>query len=416
MRERPAHPEMMQMVSSYCLGALAIDDLKINKDNFHDFLYAIKCHDLKTRNKAEVKHYKQSTYALRSKCLEASAGSMMTFEAYTWSINPEDFSSPYSAKSRAYASDITNYLAERQGLHAKITMGHVAEMAAMSDRFDSPEPILFALGGNTAVGKSFMAKNDMDFKKGIDDHGDASGALNPDTIKARLRFGQNHISNQQIHVEGYSLASKISAELHAKAIKSTMVVDRRLGDSNEINELIQLANHSGKKIIYKDIDAPLLLSCLRVLCRDIKKEPAVSFDVLASGYINMRGQRQNILDIVRQNATIKHYQLYVTDTEGHAALAAEKNQGVWQVIDQRLYDLALAGASQASQEVDDLKSLVLTPAVYQRYLTMGISQDQLQQYSGLSMVEAMTRHSMSLPQWEGMERLLGRRHGATDPI
>jgi cell fate (sporulation/competence/biofilm development) regulator YmcA (YheA/YmcA/DUF963 family) len=410
MQKQAVDPRLMQKIQAYCMGTSSIHSIVIDGDNYKDVLYAVKCHDLIMKDNPQLKIAQRTSYALRTQCLEASAGRLMTFEAYTKSIATENYAQPFSEKSKEYAANISNYVQERQGLHAKITMGYVAEMAAMSERFDLAEPTLFALGGNTAAGKSFMAKNDPELTKGIDEQGQATGSLNPDTVKTRLRFGQNNINDNQIHIEGCALSNKISMELYKKAIKTSMVVDKRLSNTAEINHLIKMANLSGKKIVFKDIDTPLLLSCLRVLCRNIKNQPAVSFDVIARGYMEIREQRQNVIDIVRSSDTIKNYQLYVNDSAGNCTLAAEKKNGEWRVANQHLLDEAVSGRKPAEQLVADLKETILSPALYAHYVKAGIKPDKLRPYQGRTLQQALTQHSDSLPQWDGIARRMGTHH------
>lgn len=401
--------EFRENLLQYLQGKKLARVLNINEDNYAEKLRYIKIFDLEykalPRKEKEALNLIHSTYELRTRCLVASKGKMHSFEAYTYSTDKRYFENPFSAISRDYASVESHYIPERVALHAVVTQNYVIDMYALSRRFGHQmKPKIYALSGNTAVGKSYMSRKDPNFKEILDEHGEARGAINPDTVKALLRKEVDAVTNQQIHIEGAALGVKIAEEIKEKALRTSIVIDERLGLTRTINPLIEMARQSGKELIIKDIDAPLELSVLRVLGRDVKFDPCVPYGPIAGGYKAIREEREKVIKLVLEAPEVVSYELYVTDELGKSGLAArkafdEKGRAYIEILDQDLYDYSLSGLEKAAKDIQVLKTKRITPDLWGRYKGMGVNTVNLRKYEDQIIEEALLKHSLKLPVW-----------------
>ncbi|MCH9621708.1 MAG: hypothetical protein S4CHLAM20_11340 [Chlamydiia bacterium] len=391
----------------YLKGVSSARELNINKNNYKEALVQIKIFDLEMDRVPHSRNtlgFQLSTYELRTRCLVASEGKMPSFEAYTKSINNKYFKNPFSMASREYASHEENYVTERVALHSQVVMKYSSDMIGLSNRFNNKEPTIYALSGNTAVGKSYMAKSDAEFVKGIDEDGEATGALNPDSVKALLRKEVDGVTNQQIHIEGFALNNKLKKEIYNKALQTSMVIDERLGTVTEINNIIEVAKKSGKKLVIKDIDAPLAVSTLRVLGRDVKTDPCVPFGPIAGGYKAIRRDRAEVMKTIIDSSQVKSYELYVTNESGKSGLAAKKKidrdgNGSLEVVDMQLLDYALSGEKKADEDIQALKDSKVSKEIFEEYNGL-VKNTPLTSYNGRSIDDALMAHSLVLPVWE----------------
>lgn len=395
----------------YMQGSLPASELKITEENCGEVLQAVKVLDLELDRKVGSRRgfgLKFSSYELRTRCLVASKGKMPSFEAYTKSVDPKYFENPFSSVSREYASHEENYVPERVGLHAQLTMKYLSDMSGLSKRFNNEEPTMYALSGNTAVGKSFMAKSDEEFMRGVDESGEATGALNPDTMKALLRKDVDGVTNQQIHIEGFAMNRKLADELHGKALQTSMVIDERLGTVSGTKDLIATAERTGKKLVIKDIDAPLAVSALRVLGRDVRKDPCVPFGPIAGGYKSIRAQRAAVIDLVVKSPQVKSYELSVMDESGRSGVAARKipatktEPATLEIVDKELFDYALSGQEKAERDIEALKTARVDSSLYGKYAGKGVKTESLKPFVGCSMEAALEQHSLALPKWQSV--------------
>jgi hypothetical protein len=401
-------PEFREVLVKYLKGEGLASDLGISPSTYKEVLKKIKIFDLELDRSPELRKslkLELSTNELRTRCLVASEGKMPSFEAYTKSIHPKYFENPFSTASREYASNEENYTPERTKAHAQIAMGFVADMIGLSDRFGSEQPTIYALSGNTAVGKSFMSKKDTDFAVGLDENGEARGALNPDTLKALLRRGVDGVTNQQIHIEGFALNRKLAEELKSKALQTSMVIDERLGSVFEVRKLLDIAKKSGKNLVIKDIDAPLEVSALRVLGRDIRTDPCVPFGPIAGGYKAIRKDREDVIKLILESPEVLGYELYVMDESGRSALAAKKILGKdgkpsdLEILDIELFAYSLSGGARAEEDITRVKNAKVEEALFAKYKGKGVSSSPLEKYKGFTLEEALMLHSLELPKW-----------------
>ena len=164
---------------------------------------------------------------------------------------------------------------KRVDLQEKIREAEYQKAVALSKRLGDAVPTIYALRGNTAAGKSTALKGDELFEKAINPKtGEPSGAINPDTIKNSIRAqardakGRNTMNDEQVYLEG-SMLSKRSANdilIHKeKQTKSSMVIDKRLEDVTDIDNILKIAKGTGREVKILDIETPLEMSLIRVL-------------------------------------------------------------------------------------------------------------------------------------------------------
>lgn len=365
-------------------GVIMVDEngklveTKINESNAKDVLKKMKGLDDTLRGQS---------YKLRNECLKRSGGSITSDEAYTYGEIPK------GKAMDAYLDNPDNWLAERRQLHDLIIAGEFEKAQALSERLGDEEPTIYALRGNTAAGKTTRLRNDRDFAK----TGDTSGAINPDTYKAQLRTADSAIDYSptafQTHEEGSMLARRLSRMVEGATpplSEMSMVIDKRLNKTKNIDELIATAERLGRPVKIMDVDSPLETSCQRVLTRAIAGEdPAVPFGAVAEGYEGIRQNRAALIEQVKNNPAIKEYVLYVTDEAGKSVKVAEKKIGVFTILDQPLYERALDGSTQDS--VNKVKATVIDDAYIQK--ADEYMRPFLERYRGKTLGEALDAHS-----------------------
>jgi len=377
------------------------ENLKLNPQNTREILNYIKIIDLETdRLSLQEKRERgidrnQSTYPLRTYCLQASEGKMTTFEAYTKSINIKLYTNPFAPASREYASHEYNYIPERVKDHVRILAEYATDMMALSKRLTTSKRTFFCVGGNTAVGKSRCVKEDKAFASGLV-NGELLGALNPDTVKYKLRKDVSGVTNQQVHVEGVAVGQKLSLELQNRALKASIVIDERLGVPSVIQSLLDKAQQTKAVVRLKDIEGPLMLSCLRVLGRNVKTEPCVPFDPIAVGYKTLRENRNMVIELIRKSDTVEAYELFAVNEQNQTCLVASKTKGVFTIFDQSMYDRATSKTEDG--EIIKVKSILITPEFIEFAANLpGVNVGALQKYTGKTIATALEEHSQTLP-------------------
>jgi hypothetical protein len=390
-------PEHRKLITDYLLGKTTISTLNITKSNCKEFLRSIKIIDLDLdRFESSRKDFQKgrSTYELRTLCIMASEGTMPTYEAYTRSINPDYFKNPFSKEAMEYAAKEENYVPERVRLHARVTQNYVIQALQLSRRLSSSEPTIYALRGNTAAGKSSKAKLDKEFQKGLDEGGEATGSLNPDTIKFFLRKNIDGVTNQQIHAEGCGVWTQINGELLTKTKSTSYIIDERLAKAESLSKCTKSAEKQKGSVVLKDIDAPLMLSCLRVLSRDVRLDPCVPYGPIASGYAETRQYRGSIIEVVKNNPLIKQYDLYVTAEDGQSILTCQKRDGVFTILNEKLYQKA---TTYDKGETETVKTTKISKELIGEFKPFGLKTETLEGYIGLTIEQALLKHSLKTP-------------------
>ncbi len=397
-------PILRDKIRLYLAGSLRAKEIGITKETYREVLLAIKIIDLEDDRKTHKKEQAFSTYELRSLCLKASEGELHSFEAYTKSFKSGYFENPFSPQSRSYAAKSENYIPERIRFHANILQKYVIDAFSLSRRFNDDTPTMYVLRGNTAVGKTYAIKNDPRLSKAIDEQGIVKGALCTDTVKSMLRHRVDGVTNNQIHIEGAELEDFITQELRTHVLGLSMIVDQR-NAFGFVKVLVSDAEKTGKKFVLKDIDAPLMVSALRVLKRDPKCDPCVPFGPIADGLKGLRKDRFQIIDLVLNSKSIKQYELYVTDTKGKSGIAARKtvsrlsDQARLEIIDQTLYDYATSEEG-AEAEIRKVRGTIIVTELCNSYADRLSNLFKVHPFKGQTVEAALYRHSRTLPEWD----------------
>lgn len=399
-------PELSSAISAYLRGEAHLDSISIDESNSQLVLNTLKYVDLRNdrldRQARKAMQLQNTTYELRTLCLQASNGKMQSFEAYTKSMNPKYFDNPFSPISRAYAAYSDNYIPERVALHAMVLRQYTIEIHALAQRYDqTQQPVIYALRGNTATGKTWSAKNDPECRQGLDENGEMVGSLATDRVKGLLRKNVNRVTNQQIHFEGAALNGRITGEMRRKAVGSTMIVDELLKFSTDIQSLIHDAKNSGKTLVIKDLDAPLAISALRVLTRDVNTEPCAPMTAIEMGLLAIRENRKEVLNQALASPTVSRYELHVMSQTGRTGLAAFKQingeNGVLKIVDPELFQTAMGDSAASQAEIQELKGKTVGELASR--FPGKVNTEKLKPYLDLPIDQALLHRSKILPEW-----------------
>ncbi|NNB88732.1 annexin [Corallococcus exiguus] len=366
----------------------------VTPENAKDVLKLVKAADLRTGKTA-------GSYEVRQAILERSGGKVSTFEAFTVGEPPKDGS------LWTWLEEPKNWVPERRELQQKLLNTELDKAQTLSDRLE-PNTV-YALRGNTAAGKTTAVKSDPHLKsKVLDEHGELSGALNPDPIKAKIAEAHDgKISTSQAHVEGSIISQRVENEMLSRP-GSSVVYDKRFAGESDIPRMLKAVEGRNVKIV--DLEVPLETSSVRVLMRNPgTADPLVPFEAVEGGF---KGVRQNRLELlmgregefqgVINNPKITDYKLMVTDNTGKQVLVAEKRNGTWHGPDtaekQALFDRAVMESPAA--EAARVKNTVIDDAFIDRQVGAitdpGFAQKmraRLTEYKGKTLGEALEQHS-----------------------
>ncbi len=369
-----------------------LQQLSVSKENAKSVLQEIKSKD---------ETIKGPSYKLRKEVLKLSAGTIMTYEAYTYANQI-----PQGGNLDAYLDNPDNWLPERLDFQKGIISGECEKAFALSKRLQDSEPTIYALRGNTASGKSTAIKSNELFKKSLDENGQATGAINPDTYKTAIKAieadaGRQTVGHDQAHEEGSTIARKITQEvLNSEA---SMVIDKRMNKEKNILELVKMAQETGKVIRILDVDVPLQTSLIRVLGRAIGGvDPNVPFGAVVEGFEGIRTNRVSLLQQVRDNPKIKDYVLYGMDENGDSVKMAEKTNGAFMVIEEQMENLKKILKENPQTEIETLGKTVIDESYIQGIMDKTPDgqkekvQTSLQRYTGKTLQQALNEHALKL--------------------
>ncbi|GEM_PF-2690562 len=372
----------------------SLKEITVTQENAKNVLFEIKKQDETLKGKS---------YELRRELVKRSGGDILTHEAYTYVTDI-----PKGSDIDSFLDNPGNWVPERNALHQEIIDSEYTKAIALSDRLNDPTPTMYALRGNTAAGKTTAVRNNELFKKALDQNGQPSGAINPDSYKNGLRSsdvieGKQSVGHAQTHEEGSMLARKISHKISNS--ESSMVIDKRMNKEKNITELIKTAEKNSKAVKILDVDVPLETSLIRVLGRKVGgDDPLVPFDAIAEGFEGVRTNRKKLVKEVINNQNIQDYVLYAADESGVSAKIAEKVNGTFTVLEgqeetfKRVLDQGKDTESTITQmagtvinEAYILKILLNTP--HDRHASTRTS---LERYSGKTLKEALNLHAQKL--------------------
>jgi hypothetical protein len=196
-----------------------------------------------------------------------------------------------------------SWSSERRELHGEIVEKFIAQAEALSVRLmgHDPEPTIYALRGAPGAGKTTALRQGNEMFAGIlDEDGQPAGAIAPDIFKIPLMAGGG-ISHSQIHDKSSVIARKIDKTLTHSDI--SVVYDKLMNYPGNIEDMITNAQETERKVKVLDVDVPLELSAVRVLCR--KKggdDPLVPFKMVSEAFIGIRRNRRELFSQLESNA------------------------------------------------------------------------------------------------------------------
>jgi hypothetical protein len=299
-----------------------------------------------------------------------------------------------------------NWHPERRQLHDRLIAVQKAAAQSFAEVIERSgrQPTLFALRGNTATGKTRMATQTVPvLAKALKESGGV-GCINPDLFKRSLAEipGKAKLSSAQVHAESCVLADRLEDGLRlqktASGATASMLVDKRLAGTHEIDAYIKLAEETGRKVELCDIDAPLERSLMGVLQRkpggDAPRPPYVA---VATGFSAVRGNRLDVIDKFLSNPALGSYHLFGTAKSGSKVAVASVVNGELSIHDPELYESITALQGVAAGDTGDQ---VIDTALIDR-LTKDIddparaadARAALERYAGMTWSGALAAHS-----------------------
>jgi hypothetical protein len=339
-----------------------------------------------------------ATYAMREMALER--GHLTTFEAFTYGgidANPKTMWD--------IADDPNRWLPQRRKVHEELKASGVDKAMALSNALGRDEPTVFAMRGNTAVGKTRTLKDIASLAPAADlIKQEPKSAINPDNFKADLikhayNAGSCAIDHGQAHVESCVIAQAVWASLDADP-DASVLVDRRLGAQSDFDELVRTAHASGKRVELYDIDAPLEASLCGVLVREPGGvDPIPPFEAIAWGFKSIREDRLKVLEQAIVEGHVDRYELFGTLPDGSKALAVKMEGRATTEIDADLFAEAIAAPDAI---IEQARHTVIDQPFIAR-MADGITgpfaktlRAALERYRGLTLEQAISEHSKRL--------------------
>ncbi len=303
----------------------------------------------------------------------------------------------------AFLADPANWRPERRQLHKELVEGalHQAAVFAASIERSGREPTLFALRGNTAAGKTRMARSAVPaLAQAMKESG--GGSINPDVFKPRLGKapGQPLLTSANVHAEACVLADRLErkvAPLRTESGKpASLLVDKRLGGAHEVARYIGLSEDTGRKVEMYDIDTPLERSLLGVLQRTPDgDDPRPPYAAVVAGFSAIRGHRLEIIDQFLAKPQIGTYHLMGTLATGEKAPVATIVNGDLTIHDAEKYTEIMALADVPASDIGDQVIGDETIRQLTHAMPSAIAAnacEALQKYAGMSWSQALGIH------------------------
>ncbi|MFN6507366.1 XopAJ/AvrRxo1 family type III secretion system effector zeta toxin [Xanthomonas translucens] len=315
---------------------------------------------------------------------------------------------PAPGKARwEYLTKTENWHPERQELHSRLlSQARTASLRlAESIESDGYPPTLFALRGNTATGKTRIATKTIPVLANALKKSSGGGCINPDIFKRSLAESQGEamkLSSAQVHAESCVLADRLENELRSQRTTSgamaSILVDKRLANTHEVDSYVSLAKETGRKVELCDIDAPLERSLMGVLQRSPGgDDPRPPYVAVANGFSTVRSNRLDVIDRFLSNPTLGSYRLFGTNENGEKVMVASVADGELSIHDPKLYESITAPEDFNS---GDKGEQVIDTALIDR-LSNSIDDPKratdaraaLEKYKGMTWSNALAAHS-----------------------
>ena len=147
----------------------------------------------------------------------------------------------------------------------------------------------------------------------VDENGQPSGVLNPDTAKGGLRNadkvdGVHTVSHLQVLQEGAKITQEVTDQLMAEG--RSMVLDKRFLTPEEVMRAVEPAKKAGYRVIMIDVHAEADTSLSRIAGRTFEgDDPIVPTQVIRDGAEDAVLHR----DAIRNMPEIDEYHFTRTD-------------------------------------------------------------------------------------------------------
>lgn len=326
-------------------------------------------------------------------------------------IGPAPKSGPERWK---YLEDPAHWKPERRALHEQLLADAKAEAQKFADlqADQGGPPTIYAMRGNTAVGKSRTAKNDIgELQAAVKGTGDMR-SVNPDNFKVRLMTADGRsFTSAQVHSESSMLASRLERELAgiktSKGDVGSLMIDKRLATVEDVLHYAKMAKETGRRLALYDVDAPLDVSLAGVLERvPGGPDPLPDFNVVGQGFDSVRSNRAAVMHVFESDPTLGAYELYATLPSGGRILVAKVMNGATDIVQPELLVELTAEPGQAAalaankiidaDAIDQLtRKLDPTRAIAVR--------KTLTKYLGRTWKEALDAHSAERPGAQNVE-------------
>lgn len=254
--------------------------------------------------------------------------------------------------------DESHWVPERQELHRKLlNKAHEEATKFAAAMMGKGEPTLYAMRGNTASGKTRLAKSGAmpELEAAVRATGDGR-SINPDNFKGELMRHGGFTANE-VHMEASALAKTLQLEMKnehtADGKPSSMFVDKRLLGLSEIEQYAELAKSSGRKFVVYDVDTPLENSLVGVLGRKVGgNDPLVPFRPVADGFASARANRLAVIQWFEGHREAE-YTLYGTAPDGAKIKVASVKNGALVKHDKPMFDQLIEDPADAGDKLGD---------------------------------------------------------------
>ena len=303
-----------------------------------------------------------------------------------------------------YLDDADNWCPERRSLHDRLIDDAFRKASVFAEAVERSgrAPTLFAMRGNTASGKTWMARSALPVLAGAMNES-GGGCINPDVFKVRLgqARGQPEMTPAHLHAESCVLADRLERRLSglktASGRPASMLVDKRLGGAHEVAHHIKLAEETGRKIELHDIDTPLQHSLLRVLQRTPGGDaPRPPYAAVRAGFSDIRGNRPGIIDKFLASPRLGTYHLYGTSLTDAKVPVATVVNGELTLHDPDKYEEIMDPADASPGDIGDRKiddETIRQLTARMPPATAAIAREALKKYAGMSWSAALQAHS-----------------------
>ncbi len=261
---------------------------------------------------------------------------------------------------------------ERVKFHEQIVTEMLSKADALSQRLRKHEieegrkPTIYCLRGTCGSGKTTALRGGL-FNGILDETGEPSGTLAPDTLKTPLRKNGT-MSHAQVHDESSMLSRKLSLAMRERAMSEpySMVYDKLMAYPTDFEDVFEDAAETDREVAILDMDVPLEPSAVRVLSRTKGGEdPILNFGGVANAFSAVRKNRATLLEQISEHPDrVSAYTLRVYDPETKQTVeAARLENGKIQTIPgmETLAEKAVASSDESiDAEIAAIRDTVIT--------------------------------------------------------